>query len=209
MVLGPLDRRAVKTRCQACSKRRIKVCAHNSATALDAYSFQCAGPPPCSYCKKKNIKGSPQVNNPTTNVVFVNTRPGPASETCQLSHGILPNETDAALAQFFIVFIARNDFSGGDLDIDAIVSCFQPSSLYHAALAIGALDLRNISPSLSNRRVATARALASYQISITSFSSEIQSSNIGQSDEALWTTFFLGLFEVSNYLWRFTSSRHD
>lgn len=181
MVLGPLDRRAVKTRCQACAKRRIK----------------CAGPSPCLYCKKKKIKCFPQASEPSTNVVFVNTRARPDPGAAQVSRGVRPTGQDAALTQFFTVFITRNDFSGGDLDMNAIVSCFQhSSSLYHAALAIGALDLRSISSSPSDRRVVTAIALISYQISITNFSLEIQSSDIGENDAALWTTFFLGLFEL-------------
>ncbi|KUJ23650.1 uncharacterized protein LY89DRAFT_728376 [Mollisia scopiformis] len=177
MVLGPLDRRNLKTRCQACARRRIK----------------CVGSRPCFYCNKRKIQCLPQASNNCANLVFVNTRsdlvadPSPAPGS----------EEDIALARFFTVFMERNDFAGEHLDTSGIISSFQASpSLYHATLAIGSLDLRTTSSSLKDRRAITASALLSYQTAIKSFKSDMQHSDVRRSHAALWTTFFLGLFEL-------------
>lgn len=131
-------------------------------------------------------------------MVFVNTRSNLNPDIADPPRGIPCKASDAFLAQFFSVFIAKNDFAGGNLDMDAIVSCFQTSSsLYHCARAIGALDIRNAASSATERREATMDALLSYRNSIANFRSEIQVQTIAENDSALWTSFFLGLFEVS------------
>lgn len=105
------------------------------------------------------------------------------------------------IGYFFSVFIVRNDFSGGSLDMDGIVANFQSSpSLYHAAIAVGALHTsKETLSSLKERRVATVIALSSYKSSLVSFQEEIQLRDIKKNDAALWTTLFLGLFEVSPF----------
>lgn len=86
-------------------------------------------------------------------------RPGSDHTASQLFRGMPHQGKDAARAQFFTVFLARNEFAG-DLDMDAIVSSFQrSSSLYHATLAIGALDLRNVSSSPARGKVSMTEAL--------------------------------------------------
>ncbi|KAE8448722.1 hypothetical protein EG329_008937 [Mollisiaceae sp. DMI_Dod_QoI] len=180
MVLGPLDRRALKTRCEACARRRIK----------------CVGTPPCTYCNKKKLECVPQAGGRDTGMIFV-SGPTIRRKAVGPAHSISIKEPESSLSRFFSVFIVKNDFAGQNLDIDDIASSFQTSSsLYHAAVAIGAMDLRSVSSSLADRRSATIRALESYQTSITTFNSDIQSSDICQSDAAMWTTLFLGLFEL-------------
>lgn len=48
----------------------------------------------------------------------------------------------------------------------------------------------------SARKSATTAALNSYQASISSFRTDLQLTKLTQSDAALWTTFFLGIFEL-------------
>jgi hypothetical protein len=103
------------------------------------------------------------------------------------------------MKHFFSVFLVRNDF-GGTLDLGAIISQFQNcSSLYHASIAVGALDLsRNIPlSSFTERKHVTMRALKEYHTSVSEFQTEIMRKDVQLNDVNLWTTFFLGLFEVS------------
>lgn len=103
---------------------------------------------------------------------------------------------------FFSGFLARNDF-GGLLDLGTIISEFQRSpSMYHASIALGALDLsRRSVPTLPpERKDAAVGAFTAYHTSIAKLKAEIESNNTPR-DVNLWTTFFLGLFEVcSRYL---------
>lgn len=109
----------------------------------------------------------------------------------------IPEDTSSQfIRHFFSVFIARNDFAVTTLDLDAIVSQFQTSpSLYHASIAVGALDLGK--KSADRRREATLAALKSYRTSLINFQREIQGTEIRRNDAGLWTTLFLGLFEVT------------
>lgn len=61
MVLGPLDRRMLKTRCQACAKRRIKVCAYIPAPALDAYSFSALDRHHAFTARRRNSTAGPRL----------------------------------------------------------------------------------------------------------------------------------------------------
>jgi hypothetical protein len=103
---------------------------------------------------------------------------------------------------FFTTFLARNDFTGGTLDLDTIRSQFQSiPSLYHAAIAVGAIDLRcSLPPSVLHKRTTRLEALNSYRASIIEFQKEIQCKERTRSNGYLWTTFFLGLFEVGTLL---------
>ncbi|CZT12324.1 uncharacterized protein RCO7_09046 [Rhynchosporium graminicola] len=192
MVIGPLDKRAIRTRCQACSRRRIK----------------CEGGSPCSYCLKKKVTCIPPPAPKIAGVVFVNDNcstssssklPSEASEQAVIISKSMPQpESTNFISYFFTVFIVRNDFSGGRLDRDGIVANFQSSpSLYHAAMAVGALNASKdkFAPARESR-AATVAALSSYKTSLVSFQDEIRDRDIGTNDAALWTTLFLGLFEL-------------
>ena len=53
-LLGPLDKRTLRTRCVACSLRKNQGKSMlDQAYAFDTYLFQCEGSPPCAYCTKK------------------------------------------------------------------------------------------------------------------------------------------------------------
>lgn len=102
------------------------------------------------------------------------------------------------IGHFFSGFLAANDF-GGSLDLDTVISQFQSSpSLYYASIAVGALDLSNKLPQVPavERKDARVGALNAYRTSIVSVQKDLNNSDIRQSDASLWTTFFLGLFEL-------------
>jgi hypothetical protein len=98
---------------------------------------------------------------------------------------------------FFSHFLVRNDF-GATLDLGTIISQFQKSpSLYHASIAVGALDMSRRLLSHIKSKDAALSALTAYHTSITIFQTEIEGKNVCLNDINLWTTLFLGLFEVS------------
>jgi hypothetical protein len=116
---------------------------------------------------------------------------------------LCPRISQGSLSQFihhfFSVFLAANDFAGGPLDLETITSQFQKSSsLYHAIIAIGALDTSGklLSSSAIGRKSAKLEALTAYRTSITNFRAEIGDIHLALNYSCLWTTFFLGLFEV-------------
>jgi hypothetical protein len=98
---------------------------------------------------------------------------------------------------FFSHFLVRNDF-GATLDLGTIISQFQKSpSLYHASIAVGALDMSRRPLAHIKSKDAALSALTAYHTSITIFQTEIEGKNVCLNDINLWTTLFLGLFEVS------------
>jgi hypothetical protein len=207
-VFGPLDRRILRRRCVACTRRKIKVrsipifCAPSN-------SLQCDGGPPCLYCIKKNQECIPQALPLKVGEVFINIS---APSTRDNSVAVVPaqplplyskvpqNISTQFVKHFFSVFLATNDF-GGAPDLKTIIAEFQTSStLYHAIMAVGALDMSNKSlpSSAAKRKAAAVGALKAYSTSVVHFQSEIETKRFQDSDANLWTTLFLGLFEVSS-----------
>lgn len=79
---------------------------------------------------------------------------------------------------------------------------FQKSpSLYHASIAVGALDMSRRLSSFSSIQTkdAVMGSIMAYTASLTQLHTEIESENLRRSDITLWTTLLLGLFEVSGF----------
>ena len=171
---------------------------------------------PCLYCVKKKDQCVPQAAAPRTGVIFVNTSASPSGarnsrpfaqtiSTVQkfvsapsICSNVPQEKSSLFIKHFFSNFLVRNDF-GGNLDLDTIIGEFQKSpSLYHASIAVGALDLsyKLALPSTSEKKGAELGALTAYRASVLDFQKDIGSKRIQQSEASLWTTFFLGLFEV-------------
>lgn len=72
----------------------------------------------------------------------------------------------------------------------------QTPSLYHAITAVGALDLSKKPLSYIKTEEAAVNAITAYNTSITQFQGEIDRKGVRLSEVNLWTTLFLGLFEV-------------
>jgi len=115
-----------------------------------------------------------------------------------ISRSMQENTVDKLTKYFFTEFIVKNDFAGGALDLEAVIHAFQTSSsLFHASVAVAALDRsKNHLLTLAERRTASMTALSSYQSSISNIRVEIQGTKLINNDAPLWTTFFLGIFEV-------------
>jgi hypothetical protein len=69
--------------------------------------------------------------------------------------------------------------------------------MYHASIALGALDLSRemLLTTPLQKKDAVVGALTAYHISVAKLKTEIVSKSLPQ-EVNLWTTFFLGLFEV-------------
>jgi hypothetical protein len=117
----------------------------------------------------------------------------PAPRLCpQLIEGSAP-----FIHHFFSDFLVRNNF-GRVLDLDTVISEFQKSSsLHHASVAVGALDLSKRPLSYLKYKDAAVNALVAYNTSIVQFQRDIKGKNALLNSDTLWTTLFLGLFEVS------------
>ncbi|KAH1435384.1 hypothetical protein KXX32_008714 [Aspergillus fumigatus] len=170
-------------------------------------SHPCAGGPPCGYCISKKQQCVPQAVQPKASVVFVNVTAASKRTDClsppthlprlRLCPKILEGISAIFAKHFFSDFVARNDF-GGPLDLGSIMSGFQRSpSMYHASIALGALDLsrKTLLAIPLERKDAAVGAITAYHTSISELKIEIVSNSV-PPDVNLWTTFFLGLFEL-------------
>lgn len=125
--------------------------------------------------------------------------PPPAPKLClKVQEGNIPR----FINHFFSEFLVRNDV-GRAWDLSNIIPQFQNSpSLYYASIAVGALDMsgRGLLPSSIESKHTNMNALTAYHTSITKFQIEMANKNARLSDVNLWTTLFLGIFEVSESL---------
>lgn len=110
---------------------------------------------------------------------------------------------------YFDIFIQRNNFTGRErsflVDVKSLMKVAhrpgEPGSpLLSAVLALGSMQMHNLSVD-AKRHVSLRFALESYAQSISGLRDAVSSIS-GHMDVPtragiLWTTFFLGLFEVS------------
>lgn len=157
------------------------------------------------YCTKKEISCIPQAAKTRQLVILNHTPPESSRENTPVSgYSQSPSlhidrvyskdVSNQFINHFFVTFMINNGL-GVMIDTDAIISQFQSSpSLYHASIAVGALDLSRRHH--LHQPNASVLALKSYRTSVINFQSELQERDFLKSDEGLWTTLFLGLFEV-------------
>jgi len=167
---------------------------------LRPYDLQCEGGSPCLYCRRGKITCTAQFTESRPSLVFVNQ--APIVDIEQPPSTLWPNVPQDTISRFtnhfFTTFLVHNDFVGATLDLETIKSQFQSTpSFYHAAIAVGAIDLGCPHPSSIVRKgTSSLEALNAYRASIFEFQKEIQGTGSIESNACLWTTFFLGLFEV-------------
>lgn len=169
-------------------------------SAFDSYLFQCDGGRPCAYCLKKSQECVSQVVDQRLGTKFVYEKASllPSGSSPVTTSGVPHDNPSLYLKQFFSDFLVTNDFGSGCLNFDAL-RCFQECpSLYHSLLAIGALDFsrKRISP-VSQRKSVVVEALKAYTTSVSIVNDDLTKGRFLKSDMSLWTTFFLGIFEVS------------
>jgi hypothetical protein len=118
----------------------------------------------------------------------------------ELASKVPIDEYSVLIKHFFTSFIIRNSFTGTSKPgIDGLIVGFQSSpGLCDAIVAVSALDISRSHTSrvhLTQRNI-ESRALAAYQASVRATQAEIEGNTILTNEHTLWTTFFLGLFEL-------------
>ncbi|RFU34913.1 hypothetical protein B7463_g1372, partial [Scytalidium lignicola] len=183
-MLGPLDKRRTRTRCVACARRKIK----------------CDGGRPCVYCLKKNQECISQGAQRNTDLIFVHnkeSRPETNTTSSVICRNVPPDISHQSVKHFFSEFLVTNNFGSELLDLKTLGAFQSSSSLYHAVLAVGALDLGHKSSTpILRRRGIMIQALTAYRTSIVAVKNDMASGQLLRSDASLWTTFFLGIFEL-------------
>ncbi|KAL2813956.1 fungal-specific transcription factor domain-containing protein [Aspergillus cavernicola] len=200
--VGPLDKRRKVTRCLGCAKRHIK----------------CEGGFPCAYCIQKDTMCVPQQETGYGMTVFVhqtqrdnfrgahrNSDWKSMAITNKQNTGVclmnfIRRDQDTCFLDCFVSFIQQNMFTMNFPSLLPDLLPLIPKSpvLYHAVMAIGALDANRHSPGRVPHGGRTPRvdAISSYHTSLVSLQSCLGQENVMRKDDVLWATFFLGLFEL-------------
>lgn len=106
------------------------------------------------------------------------------------------DDSSLFINHFFTNFLFQNSF-GAPLDFKCIASEFQISpSLYNALIAVGALELSRKPHLYIKSKDAAVKAITAYNSSIAQFQRQITGKGASLKTLNLWTTLFLGLFEV-------------
>ena len=100
------------------------------------------------------------------------------------------------IGHFFSSFLCSNNFSGrsSDSHYDVRSLIHESPGLRNVLTAIAAMDIRR---SLAPAKSAKCVALHYYRAAISSAQTELVDCNVMANDAVLWSTFFLGMFEVS------------
>ncbi|KAJ5371884.1 hypothetical protein N7517_003890 [Penicillium concentricum] len=200
-MVGPLDKRRRVTRCLSCAKRRLK----------------CEGGFPCVRCIRQNTMCVAQKQSGHGMAVFVNQTQqddfGGARSSDQKGVVIKNKHTSGThpldfigkdkgtrLLDYFVSFIQQNMFTMGFSSIvpDLLPLISTSPLLYHAVIAVGALDANRHTGgrALQGEKPPNVDAMTSYHQSIGILRSCVGNSNVMQREDVLWATFFLGLFEL-------------
>ena len=170
--------------------------------------MKCVGGFPCDHCTltKRICSGRADSNgkripfidhfNRRGKILARSSTPNPTSSIVNLQH-----RRSQYVAYFFSHFLARNSFSGKPgADFAVLSSLAQVSpSLHYAVLAVSALHISEPNTRLrtQTQRLRRCDALEAYEKSVNLLRSDLARLSLAHDDSALWTTFFLGVFEVS------------
>ncbi|KAL7944915.1 fungal-specific transcription factor domain-containing protein [Trichoderma barbatum] len=209
MFIGPFDRRKKRSRCLACSTSHLK----------------CTGQAPCSNCERRRIAcvfASTQKDNTRVILVDRGKQKTPATfeattrERRKQTPSTSPGPSVASLSRlfdnklsflcYFDVFAARNNFTGKERllvdEVKQLSGLHSSSYLMDAMLSLGAIQAVKLDASdVPPRKECLATALEYYSKSITGLRDTINCAKKGDDrlhDTVLWTTLFLGLFELIN-----------
>jgi hypothetical protein len=177
---------------------------------------KCRGGFPCAYCNRVGKTCiAPRTQPHHQELIFVHL--GNPSQVCP-SKGKPGTTVSVALAvppvisldlhtklskHFFSVFIQANDFTvAKSLNLNLIEHLWQTNSgLREAIVAVAALDASRRSQTISYGKkggIATT-ALKAYRKALLSLQTDLDCQMILSSDACLWSTFFLGIFEVNPF----------
>ena len=177
---------------------------------------QCSGGFPCAYCNRVGKTCiAPKTQPHNHDLIFVHL--GDPSQICP-SKAKPRTTVSVALAvppaisldlhtklskHFFSVFMQTNDFAVAKiLNLNVIEHLWQTNSgLREAIVAVAALDASRRSQTLSygKKSVVATTALKAYKKALRSLQTDLDCQMILNSDACLWSTFFLGIFEVNAF----------
>jgi hypothetical protein len=114
----------------------------------------------------------------------------------QIARPVISDLPSRYVAHLYSSSFCLNNFTGRPFDgFDDVCSLLDSSpSLYNAAIAVAAMDVRR--QRIPSLRSPEASALQHYRTAISSVQTELVDRNVGANDSILWSTFFLGVFEV-------------
>lgn len=164
--------------------------------------LKCQGGFPCEHCTRTNKTCIPPYKPPEKALVFVHdSRSKPLAFTEVSVPAEVPLDLQSHLSKhFFEAFMIANDFAvSASLDVAVIAKLrLGSSSLQIATMAIAALDASRNSQVLSptEKMKAGELALGAYRKSVICLQKDIEDECVLRSDAFLWSTFFLGIFEV-------------
>ncbi|KAH8892645.1 hypothetical protein GQ53DRAFT_719080 [Thozetella sp. PMI_491] len=203
MPVGPFDHRVKRSRCSRCAASHLK----------------CSGEQPCTNCQRCGIachyptstgkSGSISLDegNHTTandfakklNLTVLKLTRNQARVPRQF-----PGRHDITVQHlyYFDIFVKRNNFTGIEStfsdDVKSLLASKSGSCLRNAILAVGAMQASKLDiTGAAARRAHSFSGLEAYSKSITELRDGInQSTSMVPRIIVLWTTFFLGLFEL-------------
>lgn len=189
---GPFDKRTNVWRCAACQRRKIK----------------CVGSTPCEYCKKTRQICHRDTAPKSTALVFVPSRHLAPTSQVQLKAAprpdprpvILNTGNDRDIAYFFDDFLKTNDFSAkwwARVTPNLHNLLHSSPALRDVITAVAVLDASRrptrCSPPGGPLEL-HKKALRIYSRSLVTLKSTLDAK--GVAEDTIWTTFFLGLFEL-------------
>ncbi|OAA73366.1 Zn(2)-C6 fungal-type DNA-binding domain protein [Cordyceps fumosorosea ARSEF 2679] len=196
-MLGPLDRRRKRSRCQRCASSHLK----------------CSGATPCSNCSNKD---KPCIYAAATStdiplIIIASGKPGrPATSLAARRRAPVaspwpsPGLDDERYFYYFDVFARRNSFSGkGRLftqDVKRMAELHALPYFLDSVRALGAIQASRLSLSSSTHAVDTYTSYTLYSQAVSglrnSLGKQRETMSASSRTALLWTTLFLGMFEL-------------
>jgi len=110
-----------------------------------------------------------------------------------ISKSLQPELHDRVVVQFCNSFLESNSFTGKPIDSDMNSMIQSSLGLSDAAKAIGSLYVRR---QHKNQYGTEMNPLRFYAAGLSSLREDLRDSNMRRNISVLWSSFFLGLFEV-------------
>ncbi|KAM3513866.1 hypothetical protein MY11210_002494 [Beauveria gryllotalpidicola] len=196
-MLGPFDRRRKRSRCQRCAASHLK----------------CSGTNPCANCSRKD---TPCIYATATSpdvpiIILESGRAVVALATARrrsaaaAAPGASPALDDERYFYYFDVFARRNNFSGKKHsftdDVKQMSELQTVPYFLNSIRALGAIQASKLAPSCNTRLPSdTCTSYSLYSQAVTGLRKSLDRQEQGLSDTnrtaLLWTTLFLGMFEL-------------
>ncbi|KAF2017946.1 hypothetical protein BU24DRAFT_368142 [Aaosphaeria arxii CBS 175.79] len=196
--VGPHDgRKAKRKRCNTCVKRKIK----------------CHGGVPCEYCRRTNQKCEMPAKPATFKPVFVMDRPESTTAPAEMmdtqaiarpvvspSSQLISRHPDHNIPYFFMVFLPMNvlvnDRVAISIDLLSLIKTTPGLRDTMFAISIQHRKQQQEQQGLVAKSHQSVKALQFYNNAVKCMQAQIKTNTYLDNVSSLWTTFFLGLFEL-------------